>query len=102
MAKKDTEKDRKNRTTPAVAESTGRFRALRTWFGTKIRTIKSKKRDANESIEMTQRNLPTSASNEQPGKGQAVRDWFSSSFGRKARGLILFFVSFESRFWQTD
>ena len=59
MAKKGTEKDRKNRTTSAVAEPTGRFDEPR-------------------------------ASDQQPGRGQAVRDWFSSSFGRKARGLILF------------
>ena len=90
MAKKSIEKTRENRITPAETEDTGKFQALRAWFRTKISTMKCLNREANESIEMTQRNLPTSASVEQPGRGQAVRDWFGSSFGRKAKGLILF------------
>ena len=76
MTKKSTEKTLKNRTIPAEKENTGRLHALQ----------KCQKREANESIEMTQRNRLTPENNEQPGRGQVVRDWFGSRFGRKAKG----------------
>ena len=98
MAKKSAEKARKKRTTPTEPENQGKFQAVKAWFRTKMSSVKCKKREASESIEMAQRNRPTPASDEQPGRGQAIRDWFSSSFGRKAKGLILF-VSFESNFF---
>ena len=98
MAKKSIEKTRKKRTTPAETENQGKFQAVKAWFRTKMSSVKCSKQTTNESIEMAQRNRQTPASDEQPGRGRAVRDWFSSSFGRKAKGLILF-VSFESNFF---
>ena len=99
MAKKSAEKARKKRTTPAETENQGKFQAVKAWFRTKMRSVKCNKETANESIEMAQQNRPTPASNEHPGRSQAIRDWFSSSFGRKAKGLIIFlFCEFKSRF----
>ena len=99
MAKKSAEKTRKKKTTQAEPETTGKFQSVKAWFRTKMSSVKCQKQTANESIEMAQQNRPTPASNEQPGRGQAIRDWFSSSFGRKAKGLILFlFCEFKSRF----
>ena len=74
------EKTRKPQTYSAETESTGRVQALQA----KPSSVKCKKREANESIEMTTGNRQAPAGNEQPGRGQAVRDWFGSSFGRKA------------------
>ena len=82
MGKKSVEKTRKTQTIPAETGSTGRVQALQA----KTSSVKCKKREANESIEMTKQNRQTPACNEQPGRGQAVRDWFGSSFGRKAKG----------------
>ena len=82
MAKKSVKKTRKNRTTPTEPESTVRVEALQA----KTSSVKCQKREANESIEMTQRNRLTPENNEQPGRGQVVRDWFGSRFGRKAKG----------------
>ena len=99
MAKKSAEKARKKRNTPTEPENQGKFQAVKAWFRTKMSSVKCQKQTANESIEMAQQNRQTPASDEQPGRGQAIRDWFSSSFGRKAKGLILFlFCEFKSRF----
>ena len=98
MAKKSIEKTRENRITPAETENTGKFQALRAWFPTKISTMNCQKREDDESIEMPQRNRPTPANDDQPERGQALRNWLSSSFGRKALGVIFSWFCFLSTF----